>query len=245
MGILYHGSKTSNLTVLVPKDSTHGKYVYATNKELALIFSARCGDDLTRSLFRNSLDEPWNLVERVPNAFSLMFNTTSSLYEVDDTSFRDIKTGFSELASSEPVRVLHEEKIDNLYSKIEELEELGLIRLYRYPNKPKFIPSNDMDLLEKNIKWINSNILPLKRESFERLLFLHPSLLDEINQYGSKFISNFIPFKKEELVELFEKNIKLQKSKPNHEFFISSAYMAITTAFPELTALLDEKTTQK
>ena len=74
MSFLYHGSCQSGLKKLEPHPSTHGNLVYATKyKELALIFSGKCGDDLTYTLFRNSDDEPWQIVERVPGAFSKMF----------------------------------------------------------------------------------------------------------------------------------------------------------------------------
>ena len=53
MGVLYHGSSVRGMKELVPHQSTHGKYVYATkDKELTVIFSKRAGDDMTYSLFR-------------------------------------------------------------------------------------------------------------------------------------------------------------------------------------------------
>ena len=94
MQTLYHGSSQSDLTKLLPHQSTHGNFVYATkNKELAIIFSGMCGDDLTYTLFRNNDNEPWQVVERIPGAFAKMFNNSSSIYTVPSLSFKNIHTG--------------------------------------------------------------------------------------------------------------------------------------------------------
>ena len=97
MGIVYHGSPVVGLKTLTPHQSTHGNYVYATKEKLvALILSGKYGDDMTFSLFRNGHDDPWKLVERIPNGFATMFNNSSSIYTLNDDSFKDIQTGFSE-----------------------------------------------------------------------------------------------------------------------------------------------------
>ena len=70
MKILYHGSREHGLKRLEPRKSTHGVYVYATpEKVLALVFSSKCGDDLTYGLGRIGKNNPWNLVEKIPGAF--------------------------------------------------------------------------------------------------------------------------------------------------------------------------------
>lgn len=96
MGELYHGSYTSGIKRLEPKQSIHGTYVYATPyKELAIIFSGRCGDDMTYTLYREGEDEPWKIVERIPNGFDVMYSNESSLYILSDETFKDIHTGFA------------------------------------------------------------------------------------------------------------------------------------------------------
>ena len=78
MGYLYHGSSESNIQRLEPRKSTHGTYVYATPyKELAIIFSARAGDDMTYTLYRNEENGCWNIVERIPEGFNAMFSNSS------------------------------------------------------------------------------------------------------------------------------------------------------------------------
>ena len=119
MGISYHGSNIKGLKRIEPHQSTHGNYVYATKlKELAYIFSGKAGDDCTYTLFRNSDSEPWQLVERVPDAFNVMYSGSAAIYTVSDTTFKDINTGFSELVSQTGVNINIEEDVNNIYDKI-------------------------------------------------------------------------------------------------------------------------------
>ena len=113
MGELYHGSSEKGITRLEPHRSTHGNYVYATPyKELAIIFSGRCGDDCTYALYRNNENEPWQMVERIPEAFNTMFSNSSSIYTLDDTTFKDIHTGFAEVVSEVGVNTESEEFLE-------------------------------------------------------------------------------------------------------------------------------------
>jgi len=96
MNEIFHGSLKHGLTRIEPHSSSHGNYVYGTPyRELAIIFSARCGDNYTYSLFRNKNSSPWILVERIQNAFNTMFNNSSSIYILESKSFKDINTGFA------------------------------------------------------------------------------------------------------------------------------------------------------
>ena len=236
MSELYHGSSTRNLTRLEPHKSTHGNYLYATKyKELAIIFSACCGDDCTYALYRNNNDEPWTLVERIPEAFNTMFSNSASIYTLDDSTFKDINTGFSELVSNVGVNTISEEFIENVYDKIKELEQNGLIKLYTYPNKPKEIPNDNSDLIEKEIKQSKS----ITKESFERLILLHPNLMNKINQ---KLIElNLKPFNKNDLINLFEEAIIKQAIYPNYEQYLNSRVISISKTYPELKPIFEQK----
>lgn len=242
MGHLYHGSSKSGIKKIEPHKSTHGSYVYATElKELAIIFSGRAGDDLTYSLFRNFKDEPWQLVERVPNGFETMFNNSSSIYTVKDTTFKDIKTGFVEVVSDVGVDVLSEEKIENVYQKVEELAEKGIIKIYYYPNKPTCIPQDDSDLIEIEIRQSERKNKEISRRTFERLLLLHPHLLQKVNAIASSKNPNFVPFKIEDLIDIFDQFMILQMIDTSREQFLKSSIISISTLYPKLTAILKEK----
>lgn len=97
MKFVYHGSKEHGIKRLEPRKSTHGVYVYATpEKALTLVFSGRCGDDLTYDIghFDTDKNGPWELVENIPGAFEKMFSNSSSIYLLSGETFKDINTGF-------------------------------------------------------------------------------------------------------------------------------------------------------
>ena len=240
MGELYHGSSIRGLTRLEPNKSTHGNYLYATKyKELAIIFSSRCGDDCTYALYRNNNNEPWTLVERIPEAFNTMFSNSASIYTLDDSTFKDINTGFSELVSNVGVDTIREEYIENVYNKIKELEQNGLVKLYTYPNKPKEIPTDNSDLIDKEIRQNKRENKSITRKSFERLILLHPNLMNKINQ---KLIElNIEPFNKNDLINLFEEAILKQAIYPNYEQYLNSIVISISKTYPELKPLFEQK----
>lgn len=240
MGIIYHGSSTRGLTRLEPHKSTHGNYLYATKyKELAIIFSSRCGDDCTYALYRKNNDEPWTLVERIPEAFNTMFSNSASIYTLDDSTFKDINTGFSELVSNVGVNTISEEYIENVYDKIKKLEQNGLIKLYTYPNKPKEIPNDNSDLIDKEIRQNKRENKSITRNSFERLILLHPNLMNKINK---KLIElNIEPFNKNDLINLFEEAILKQAIYPNYEQYLDSIVISISKTYPELKPIFEQK----
>ena len=240
MGIIYHGSSTRGLTRLEPHKSTHGNYLYATKyKELAVIFSSRCGDDCTYALYRNNNDEPWTLVERIPEGFNTMFSNSASIYTLDDSTFKDINTGFSELVSNVGVNTISEEYIENVYDKIKELQKNGLIKLYTYANKPKEIPNDNSDLIDKEIRQNKRENNSITRKSFERLILLHPNLMNKINQ---KLIElNLEPFNNNDLINLFEEAILKQAIYPNYEQYINSIVISISKTYPELKPIFEQK----
>ena len=152
MGFVYHGSKEHGIKRLEPRRSTHGVYVYATpEKVLALIFSGRCGDDLTYDIghFNTDKNDPWELVENVPGAFEKMFSNSSSIYSFSDDTFKDINTGFKEVVSEVGVDVVSEEYCENVYERILQAEKEGLVKIYRYPNKPAGFKQDGSDILDR------------------------------------------------------------------------------------------------
>ena len=239
MGFLYHGSSVANLKKLEPHKSTHGTYVYATPyKELAILFAGKAGGDLTYSLFRMNENEPWQLVERVPNGFETIFSNPASIYTVSDKTFKDINTSFSEVVSEESVEILKEEKLDNVYEQIKGLENEGFVKIYHYPNRPNTIPLDDSDLLSRTFAKLDSN---LKHSDFERLLFLHPNLLERVNEKAIELNEDFIPFTKIDLINIFEKFVMLQMIYPDKEFFLKSSFVSISEIYPELIPSISSK----
>ena len=237
MGELYHGSSVKGITRLEPNSLTHGKYVYATPyKELAIIFSGKSGDKYKYALYRNNENEPWQMVERIPGAFDTMFSNSASIYTLDDVTFIDLHTGFSEVVSEVGVNINNEEFLPNVYDEIKKLKE-GKIQLYLYPNKPKEIPQDSSDLIDEEIKY-NS---PVTRQSFERLVLLHPYLIDKINQKMIELNLNTEPYTKEDLISLFSNAVINQAIEPDREQYLKSIVISITSIYPDLLPRLNEK----
>lgn len=232
---LYHGSSKEGIKRLEPMKSTHGTYVYATpDKELSIIFSGRCGDDLTYTLYKENENDPWIIVERIPKAFDTMFSNESSIYTVNDSFFKNIHTGFSEVVSEVGVDVLKEEKILNVYNSIKEMEKKGKVKLYIYPNRPDRIPNDDRDLIEKIINQCQRNNENITKNKFKRLLFLHPNMILLINEKLREL--NLETFQKNDILDLLDEYIVMQMLDCNCEQYIKSSVIQILNYYPELTS---------
>lgn len=241
MGIVYHGSKVHGIKRLEPRKSTHGEYVYATpEKVLALNFSARCGDDLTFDIahFDTSKDGPWELVENIPGAFDRMYSNSSSIYILSDETFKDIHTGFEEVVSDVGVDVIKEEYCENVFDGLLSAEKEGLVKIYRYPNKPQNMKPDGSNILDKWRKYKNKLNMTFTKESFDRLICLHPSLMKKINELIKEFNYDF-HYEPADLIDIFNNRIKRQLQDLEYEQYIESSYISICSAFPELKEQID------
>ena len=240
MGIVYHGSKEHNIKRLEPRKSTHGIYVYATpDKVLPLIFSGNGGGDLIYSLGRYNENDPWELVERIPKAFDKVFSNSSSIYYLPDETFKDIKTGFKEVVSEVGVDVIKEEYIENVYDELLKAEKEGLLKIYRYPNKPETMKQDGSDILDQWRSYKNKLNREFNKNSFDRLVYLHPNLLDKINDLAKEFGYDY-HYEPIDLIDIFKVRIDRQLYDLNHEQFIDSAYISICNVFHELKEDIDK-----
>lgn len=241
MKTLYHGSALSNLQELIPFESTHGKFVYATPfKELALIFAGQAGDDLIYSLYRNNPNEPWNIVELVPEGFKTCFSNAASLYTISADNFQSISTTFPEVVSPNKVLILKEEKISNVYQMLKKIAQENLIKMYYYPNKPQ---NFNIDLLDITFNQIKRTSQTIEKATFARLLFLHPYLLSKLNARLKKEFPNFSPYTKEDLLFIFKRYLAYQQANPQKIIFLKSALMNLAQAYPQIATQL--KSTKK
>lgn len=242
MGIVYHGSKEHNLKRLEPRKSTHGVYVYATTeKVLALIFSGRCGDDLTYDIgrFDNSKSEPWELVENVPCAFDKMFSNSSSIYTLKDDTFKDIHTGFCEVTSIVGVDIQSEEYCENVWSGLIKAEQEGLVKIYRYPSKPSSMKKDGSDILDKWRFYKTKMSKNFTKDDFDRLVYLHPELLSKINELSQEFGYSY-HYETKDLIDIFSKKIERQLYDREHEQYIESAYISICKSCKEIKSDIEE-----
>lgn len=242
MGELYHGSNNKNLTVLEPHKSTHGTFVYATKyKELATVFARKCGDDLTFSLYRQSDKEPWQIVERFEGAFDIMFENEATIYTVDDKDFKDIHTGFAELVADTNVKIQKKEEISNVYEALQNFEKTGQVKLYTYPNRPKDIPLNDSDLILKTVSMAKRRKDPITKDTFARLLYIHPHLLDSANKVLAEETNNCEKITPIDLVSNFDYFIMEKMAFNEKEEYFSHTTKALVQKFPELTTTLHQR----
>ena len=242
MGIVYHGSKVHGIKRLEPRKSTHGVYVYATpEKVLALNFSGRCGDDLTFDIghFGTDKDGPWELVENIPGAFEKMFSNSSSIYSLSDETFKDIHTGFEEVVSEVGVDVVDEEYCENVYEGLLRAEKDGLVKIYRYPNKPNGLKEDCSEILDKWRRYKNKMHMNFSKNSFDRLVCLHPILLPKINELAREFNYNY-HYEPKDLIEIFNSRIQRQLHDLEYEQYIDCSYISICSVFPELKQQMDE-----
>ena len=236
MGIVYHGSKEHRIKRLEPRKSTHGVYVYATpEKVLALNFSGRCGDDLTYDIgrFDTDKDGPWELVENIPGAFDKMFSNSSSIYSFSDETFKDIHTGFEEVVSEVGVDVVSEEYCENVYEGLLQAEKEGLVKIYRYPNKPVGFKQGGSDILDKWRRYKYKMNKEFSKNEFDRLVYLHPNLLLKINELANEFNYDY-HYEPNDLINIFNNRIQRQLYDPDHEQYIECSYISIINSFPEL-----------
>lgn len=131
--ILYHGSSVQNLKVLKPRlvstsDKQRIARVFATdNKMVALMFICKPGTPLSIG-FVNGV---WYIKEKGPNAFE-GYNIFGSIYTVNGTGFVKLNSSFDEYVSLNSVKVINEEKYDNIWKELVKLEKSNQIKLIRY-----------------------------------------------------------------------------------------------------------------
>ena len=181
MNYVFHGSKTSNLMEIEPRISTHQEsLVYAAKSPcIATVFLSNGGNDLVYVLGgQGTKEKPAYLVERLPGSLSKIFNNNGSIYTLDDNSFVP-REGLwdAEVVAKGIQKVLREEKIDDVLVTLEEYVTEGILKLYRYPDRPNFIPIDNSDLIDKYIRFYQMGNLG----DIKRLLSLYPEFEDEVN----------------------------------------------------------------
>lgn len=184
MKYVYHGSHTPNLKIIKPHKSTHQQdFIYASySKAVATIFLSPKHSDLYYFLKGNGKDSKIILVERKKGMFKDIFNVSGSIYTLNNTDFLENMTGWSaEVVSRKEEEVIKEEKITNVYEELLELNRLGELELYLYPNRPSYVPLDNSDLIPKVINWSKKGF------NIEKFFELYPELVDrfykELEEY--------------------------------------------------------------
>lgn len=170
--IVYHGSSNGNIQQLEARVSTHQKEcIYATdNKAVAMMFMGRGNGDLdTVKYYEDGIPV---LVERRPNVFNKLYNKAGYIYELPSESFKHYDyLWLPEVISFEktikPIKVEYHE---NILNSLEKEAKKNNLKLYKYPNRPSYIPLDNSDLVEKYIKFEKAGI----KNAVKSLLDVYP-----------------------------------------------------------------------
>ncbi len=230
MKVVYHGSNFSSLETITPHQSIHGNYVYATNnKVIAIIMAHKYGSDFTYSFGRENRKDPYNLVERIPGAFDIMYKSSASIYSLDGSNFKKINTSFNEIVSTEEEKVLGEEKITNLLKVINNLEKEKVIKVYRYPNKPEGFKRDGSDLIEKLADGQDFETI---RRRYISLLSYYPELLDKVNDKLFSINKSFLGFNTSDLFNIIDYCIARYNQDPKNEPFLKLKLTKFKKLYP-------------
>ena len=181
---LYRGTKISGLKEMEPRLVNHDEaYVYATTDKIeAIIYSVK-GGNLNYTNIYGYDDNKRCLIERKENCLEQIFSTQGRYYLLDDKDFvkhNEIGVGDNEYVSKKTVKVLEEVEIPNVWEYFKELESIGKLKIYRYPDRPSEYPKDDSDLIECAIcMYIQGFDI---EKAFETLEHYHPELKQRINE---------------------------------------------------------------
>jgi hypothetical protein len=186
---VYHSSKTQNLKTIIPKPSTHKiPWVYAT-KDIATtaMFLGEFSDFICQT-GNGDNDIPY-IFERFEGAFDLAFkDRKGSIYKLLGKNFKEGQTTWSaEVVSDQEEKVIEEYKVNNVIEYLEKLENEGKLKIYRYPEKFKYIPEDKSDLVERGVQWT----IDFSEDVLTQVQKYHPDILerviDELVEKGYEF----------------------------------------------------------
>lgn len=176
--IVYHGSPNPNLKEISAHKSTHQKKcIYATRKlAVALTFMGKENGDLDTVL--SSIDGKIILVERREGVLKSLYNKGGYVYTLDGSTFSSYDYLWKEeVISFEPsINIINKTYYPNILDALEEEEKKGNITIYKYPNRPEYIPLDNSDLIDKYIKYEQEGITG----SIDYLLKIYPEFKDKI-----------------------------------------------------------------
>lgn len=180
--IVYHGSPDGNITVLTPHKSTHKKEcIYATNDLcVALLYMGKGNGDLDTKV--STRDGHLELVERREGVLESLYDKEGYLYELDSSSFSHYDYLWSKevISFANKIKPLNKIYYPNILSAILEEEQKGNITIYQYPNRPKNIPLDNSDLIDKYINYEKNGLTGAINE----LLDIYPEFKEIVRKKG-------------------------------------------------------------
>lgn len=153
--IVYHGSPNGNIEIIKAQLGTHQKKcIYATdNKIIAMLFMNRGMGDLdTIKEYDNGLPI---LIERRQGVLEKIYNTSGYIYELDGSSFKhyDYLWEPEVISFESAIKPIKKTYYDNILMTLNEEAKSGNLKIYKYPNRPNYIPLDNSDLIDKYINF--------------------------------------------------------------------------------------------
>ncbi len=178
--IVYHGSLQGNIKKITARKSTHQKLcIYATPYEtVALLFMGKGKGNLDTMIASN--DDNLELIERRPGVLKQIYDKEGYLYELDGSTFSHYdylwsKEVISFETSIEPLSITH---IPNILDALEQKEKEGSLKIYRYPDRPKNVPLDNSDLIDKYIRFEKQGLTG----AIDDLLEVYPEFREEVEK---------------------------------------------------------------
>lgn len=242
MDYVYHGSKTSEIKRMEPRESTHGeKWVYATtSRELAMIMAVHMTDINAMVKGEGTKKNPIVIVERKPGVFKKFLQQGVTVYTLDGADFKPATSWGGEVVSDQPQEVLKEEYIENVFSELEKAKEQGVLEMCPYKDRKKYISADNSDLIPQILR--REGKLSTKLNDLGHVVASYPWLIGKVFTQGIEFLTNN---KRKQLEapkeEVRQESIKLQvekeeqtkEVKPSFEFNKYGSY----DHFPSAAAL--------
>ena len=178
MGNVYYGSLKGDIKIFKSQLSIHGKNCITAvdNPVIALILLGRSNGDLDVSkIYHNGMPI---LVERIPGILEKLYNKPGYIYELQGDTFSHHEYLWRpEVTSYEKeLTPLKKEYHENILNSLEKLSNDGLLKIYKYPNRPNYIPSDDSDLIDRYIRLEKEGIVG----ATAKLLTTHPELKERV-----------------------------------------------------------------
>lgn len=176
--VVYHGSPNRNITELNANKSTHNiRCIYATdNKTIAKLFMSRGRGDLDFVIGTN--DGIPYIVERRDGVLKEVYNREGYLYEVDGTTFDhyDFLWEPEVISKEETIKTNNCTHYPNVLEELNREAKNGNLIIYGYPNRPKNVPLDNSDLIDRYIRFDNNG----NHRAIDSLLSVYPEFKEEV-----------------------------------------------------------------
>lgn len=170
--IVYHGSLNGNIKELTAHKSTHQKEcIYGTfNKVIALLFTNQGNRDLDTKI--SFVHGKLELLERREGVLNSLYDKSGYVYELDGKTFAryDYLWSGEVISFENKLKPLRKTYYENILNELKKEEDKGNIIIYRYPNRPKDVPLDNSDLIDKFINFEENGL----KGALNHMLSIYP-----------------------------------------------------------------------